>query len=501
MVARQSVGSRYTEPLFVLLGFGAVGAVALTAYTAAQGELHPNLVAVVAVAVCLFLLRWWLVSRGRRWILPTEVGFILEDRHGTRSFTYDEILDLAMGSTIRYNGGVPRGTVCRGTIVTEDCRVPFHYEFPLDQPDPLGFFFDRVLNCLIERAEADLAAGNAVPGERWELTETGLTFRTGRGERYVDAEDIAAAGVVGDHVCVWTQGESRASIRILVGSTNALVLLRLLNARITARGIDPDDAIGGLGRVMFERGKSANPFALLAVTLMFAAAFAGMGALADDSIKGAALGLVVFAVVGSPVFLAVLLTAGNVFRCHALGVHSRFCWRSRELRYEDVGQFTYAATRSYYNGIYVGTSVRMRFTPRAGVGGRTVTFSASIKDGDADLDTLREHVSRVIAGQMRRRLEQGECPKWTDGLRFCPDGIEWTTPGGLFSRRVTRLIPYDEIAGTDIQEGHFYLFLRGVRKAVYTTPVSAENFFPGLALLEMVRYRPPVVQPNHPSEL
>jgi hypothetical protein len=56
---------------------------------------------------------------------------------------------------------------------------------------------------------------------------------------------------------------------------------------------------------------------------------------------------------------------------------------------------------------------------------------------------------------------------------------------------VTRLIPYDEIAGTDIQEGRFYLFLRGVRKAVYTAPVSADNFFPGLVVFEMIRYRAP----------
>ena len=194
--------------------------------------------------------------------------------------------------------------------------------------------------------------------------------------------------------------------------------------------------------------------------------------------------------VGSPVFLAVLLTAGNVFRCHTRGVYRRFCWVSRELRFEDVGTFTYFATRVFINGGYSGTSVRMRFAPRRGVNGRAVKFTAWFKNADAELESLREHVSRVVGAYMLRRLENGESVRWTDGLRLRPEGLEWTT-GGLFSRSVTRLIPYDEIAGTDIQEGHFYLFLRGVRKAVYTAPVSADNFFPGLLVFEMIRYRAP----------
>jgi len=477
----------------ILLGLGAAGAVALAGYDAAQGEPHPELIAAAAAANSLFFLRWWFVARARRWFTPTENGFILEDQEGTRSFTFDEISDLATASTIRYDGGVPRRTVRRGTIVTNDCRVPFHYEFPLSQPDPLGFFFNSVERCLIERAKAALAAGATVRGERWEWTATGLTLQSQRCEQYVDAEEISAVAVVAEHVCVWTRGESHPSIRIPVGSANALVLLYLLDENLTARGIDPDEGVGGLGRVLFERGKS-NLFALLAVTLVFASVFAAIGA-AADGISGALVGVVMFAVIASPLLLIVALTA-NFFRCHARGVYCRSLWRTREIRFEDVGRFSYGAVRNYHHGIHTGTHVRMRFEPKTG--GRPVTFAGPIKDGDVDLDSLRDHVSRAIAANLLHELQQGECVGWTEGLRFRPEGLEWTKPGGMFSRRVTRIIPYAEIAGTDIQQGHFYLFLCGVTKAVYTTPVAADNFFPGLVLLNMVQQRSAI---GHPQSL
>jgi hypothetical protein len=100
------------------------------------------------------------------------------------------------------------------------------------------------------------------------------------------------------------------------------------------------------------------------------------------------------------VFLAVLLTAGDVFRCHTRGVYRRSCWMSRELRFEDVGTFTYSATRLYINGGYSGTYVRMRFAPRRGVNGRAVKFNTSIKNADAELENLREHVSRMVGAHM-----------------------------------------------------------------------------------------------------
>ncbi|VTR94394.1 Uncharacterized protein OS=Blastopirellula marina DSM 3645 GN=DSM3645_24665 PE=4 SV=1 [Gemmata massiliana] len=488
MIDRQSVGSRYTELLLILLGFAVAVGVALTATAAIRAHRNTTIIAAVTVAVAvLFLFRWWLVARGRRWITLTETGFILESRHGTFEFADDEITDLATESAARYSDGVPKAMTRRGVITLLNDRVPFRYEHPLDHPDPLETFLQRVLTDLTDRAEDTLARDETLRGYRWELTFDGLTVRTGRRERYLDIENIAAVEVVGGEVCVWERGETRPSAHIPAGSANALVLLTLLDRIICERGTDPDEAVGGLGRVMFERGRSANPFVLLIITLMFASGGAALGAVAGG-LRGAALGIGVFAVICSPVFLAVLLTAGNVFRCHARGVFRRTAWLTRELRFEDVGRFTYAATRSYYNGFYVGTSVRMSFSPRAGVNGRDVSFSISMKNGDDELSRLRDHVSRVVAVHQLQRLERGEKVKWTEGLRFSPEGLEWTSNGNLFTRPVMRLIPYDQILSTDIHEGHFSLYVRSSKKAVYTTPVSASNFFPGLAMLDAIRH-------------
>ena len=221
LVARLSAGSRYTEFPLVLLGLGAAACTALVAYGTANGKMPPAFVEATGVVVALFLLRGWLVARGRRWISPTEQGFILEDRHGTRSITDDDISDLATESTVYYGNGAPKAIVRRGAIILRDGRVPFRYDFPLNQPDPLGLFLDRVLARLTDRAAAAIAAGDALQGDRWELTEDGLVVRSGGGERGLAAEDVVAADVVDGHVCVWGRREEHPFARIPVGSANA----------------------------------------------------------------------------------------------------------------------------------------------------------------------------------------------------------------------------------------------------------------------------------------
>ncbi len=490
MFARLSVGSRYTEWPLILLGVGAAACAALLAYGTANGKMPPAFAEVTGGVIALFLLRGWLVARGRRWITPTDEGFVLEDRRGARAFADADVSDLATESTVRYGNGVPKAVVRGGAIALPDGRVPFRYDYPLDRPDPLGEFLDRVLLRLTDQASAVVAAGGALEGDGWELTRDGLVVRSGGREKGLATEDVAAADVLDGRVCVWGRGEERPFARVPVGSANARVLLALLEGVVKANGAGRDDSVGGLGRVLFERGRSENPLALLLLTLLFVGAGTAVGGWAGG-VRGAVFGTLGVCAVGSPVFLVMLLTAGNVFRCHTGGVYRRSCWRSRELRFEDVGAFTYAATRTYINGGYAGTTVWMRFSPRRGAGGRPVTFSASVTNADAELESLREHVSRVVGARLLQRLEGGESVAWADGLRLRPDGLEWTASGGLFGRAVTRLVPYDEIAGTDIQEGQFYLFLRGVRKAVHTAPVSAANFFPGLLVLETLRQQAP----------
>jgi hypothetical protein len=490
-----SVGTRYAEQPLVLLGLAAVGAAVVTAGTTERGQPLPPLVAVTAAAVAGFFARLWAVHRGRTWLSLTRDGFLIEDRHGTAEFLDDDVEDLATEAVPRYDRGVQCGTVRTGTVTFRaevgGGALPFRYEYPTDQPDPLGLLLDRLLTRLIARAEAAVAGGDALRGDGWELTAAGLTAVAGRREVRVPADEVAAAEVVDRHVCVWPRGEPHPAVRVPVGSANALVLLGVLDRRLDRAGPaagDDEEDMDGLGRVLFERGRS-SPAGLIAVALAFAVPAAALGA-AVNGPAGAAVGVAVLAVVGSPVFLAMLLTGGDVFRCHARGVYRRSCWRVRELRYEDVGTFAFSAARRYTNGMYTGSEVRLRFVPRADVGGRPVTFAASFQNGDEGLDDLREHVSRVVADGMRRRLDRGGSVGWTPGLRFRPDGLELTTPGGLFRRSETRLVPYHQVAGTEVRDGHFYLYLAGGRKPAYTTPVSADNFFPGLVLLDSARTRP-----------
>ena len=53
-------------------------------------------------------------------------------------------------------------------------------------------------------------------------------------------------------------------------------------------------------------------------------------------------------------------------------------------------------------------------------------------------------------------------------------------------RKEPHFLPYDAYGGCNLNEGVFYLFVKGNSKAVMTEQCNAANFFPGYYLLLMM---------------
>jgi hypothetical protein len=484
---RVCVGARFWDTALILIGGGAVMAAVLTYREIGlpRGNAAYSWIP-AGVFLGIFLLRLAHIVRNRRWITPAHDGLVLDAR-GRRVFVADDqVDDLAYTSRLRYDSGRAVGTRTEGQLLVgtggPPVRFRFRHDVPFDRHDPLAEVFDRILNGLTHRVGAELSA-HPLAGTDWELDSEGLTIGGGHGRRVLPIRDVAAVDLLEAKVCVWAVGEPTPCLRVPADSPGALVLARLLARELQDNPRAEGDDHEGLGRVLFERAKSSSVAAAVGLLLLLGSLSAAAGCWAVGEPTGATLGAT-FAAVTSPVCLHAWFSRRNVFRCCTRGVFQRTAFGSAELRYENVGSFTYGATRHYVNGAYTGTKVEMQFRPRTRAAGRPINFSASLDGGDEELDDLRQHIARVIAGRMRRRLADGQAVDWTSDVGFRPDGLEIAARVGLFRRLEVRVLPYDHVAGIDLKDGVFYLFEHGRKRAVYQTPVSVENFFPGFELLQ-----------------
>lgn len=183
------------------------------------------------------------------------------------------------------------------------------------------------------------------------------------------------------------------------------------------------------------------------------------------------------------------------FRCHEYGIHLVGSLGKKSIRFEDVASFTYGATRRFVNGVYQGTDFVLSFYPRPDTESKPIVYRTTLKGQDEEIENLREHISKVIAGGMARELSEGRPVRWTPHLRILPDGIE-CHPKGLLGRKEPVVVPFGQVANYGLKEGVFYLSVKGEPKPVASEEVSQPNFFPGYTLLNIIFSSPPQGQPS-----
>ncbi|MGL6097022.1 MAG: hypothetical protein ACRC7O_14660 [Fimbriiglobus sp.] len=474
-----------------------VGAVAGVIMSVKQISLEYTQYAIAAAAagVVGFIVRGWMIGRAARWLTPADDGFVLEDRRGRFEFADTEITDLGTWANPRYSGGVPKAITrnCHLTLDADDSitAMEFTYEFPLDTDDPLTDFLNRNLDRLTEQADADVKAGRPFAGNGWLISRDGFAVQIGKTDEVHTIDDLSAVDVIDGNVSVWVGDRAEASIKLPAGSPNALILARLLGKIFDARPPRPDDTGAGLGRILYQRDHSTHLLVLVGV-LAFCGLMALVGVLGTAASAfekdPQAKPIVVFAVValaGPGFALLAVKTRRKVFRCHTRGVCLETTSRTRKLRYADVAAFTYSATRHYNHGIYTGTQISISFAPRPGADGDAIDYGVHLRNADAEIDNLRDHIARVVASAMLERLKGGSPVPWAAGAVFHPSGLEVPTPK-TFGRGEPRHFGYETLTGTDMQNGTFYLFAKGEPKSVFQASVSETNFFPGLTLLLMI---------------
>ena len=471
--------------LLVFSALAVVGAIAGVIVSALNLVL--GWILAVASALLLVILQVIMIVRKRRqcWITDTGSGFNILDREGNRTFHDDDVFGIDLEIIQVFSQGAFKGfrRIFRVKVEGRPKSIEMRNSILVGQADPLHGLIDRLVNQYRERAIEALEAGVLLEGKDWNLSHSRLTVKS-QPDQVAQIEELDSVDVFDSKVCVWKKGVDEAFLQTPVRSPNAF-LLQLLLQRIIAERDSDDRAVApeGFGRVLFERKGKKFWFYVLGGLALFLGApvivlvvFVALGNMQGD-FESAGVAAI-FMIISALCALAAASNRRSVFRCHERGVFMRSLFSESQFRYEDVREFTYSATRQYYNGVYVGTVMQLKLVPDPGTGAEKIKYSTTVKNADDSLENLRDHISRVVASRLLDELSKGNRVQWTPNLVFLPDGIEYR-PGGFLGRKEAQILRFNELHGFDIQEGTFHLWARNIEKSVMQESIGATNFFPG----------------------
>ncbi|MFN0019998.1 MAG: hypothetical protein ACKVP0_17200 [Pirellulaceae bacterium] len=441
---------------------------------------------VLALSVGSTALALW---QRRTWVEDLGNGLVVRDRQGTRQHSDEQVVALALETKKQHSQGDIKGIIRTFKVWVDSTPTPvvMTNSIRTGHPDPLADLINRLVGTLASRMSDDIDRGGNASGDGWRLDKSHLLLGTSQ-EQAVPLAELVAVEIFEQKMCVWKQGQDAAIFKAPLGSRNAHLLPLLLESRIpSAEQRREAPATVGLGRILFERKPQAVGIALC-VILSVVAFVAGFILLGVNWPRVEGILFLGIALVVSLLFaLGAVTQRYMVFRCHDRGVFKGSIFGEKLLPYASVASFTYSATKHYHNGAYVGTQLSMKFEPLAGTGALAISYGASVQVADDDLEELRDFISRQLADRMAEQLSTGQQVQWTPNLVFLREGIQYR-PAGLLGigRKEPHFLPYDAYGGCNLDQGVFYLFVKGNNKAIMTEQASAANFFPGYYLLLMM---------------
>jgi len=445
-----------------------------------------------ALVSTALILSFALATR-RRYLIPTPHGFVYTTITGERSFVDDDVMCVSLTSRDNYFGGNRSSITRRFIMWIETGGIPESIDcvshLRPGQSDPLSDLIVRVIRGLHDAARKAYAEGDRVEGDGWFLDRGQLILKSRQSHSVTNISDLAAADVVGNQIHIWRHGDERPFGRIPTRTANAHLLLLMLEELMPRPNTEAELAPGSLGRLLFERGPGGH--ALFAIGWLISLLL-GLGSILIFA-RGARIRFGrrrvrarVFSIFAgaTSLFVAVILVLRQRgrFRRYVYGIQQLGMFGTRQLRFTEIGNMSYASHRAYVHGVYTGTTLTLSFAPIPSTGLKPIRFSTTVTNSDSELDKLRDDLSVVIARRMHDFWSQyGHCP-WMPYLRFAKEGLEHQ-PLTLTGRKPATLIPYTSIVNFTIDENLFRVWVNDQKTSLVNEDIGQPNFYPGLVFL------------------
>jgi hypothetical protein len=340
--------------------------------------------------------------------------------------------------------------------------------------------------------------------------------------RAVSLAEITAVERVDNDVRVWVQGESKPALSVDGTSQGSSVLLTVLREMIGSKSTPPatvsrvlrapeaveplpiadepaaldispaqTEAEGGteLGRLLFSRSGATERDAYnskIVGTVLGGLSLVGLLiSIFVQVTTSRATGGIVLSFVGLLISVGILveiwIRGSRLFQCYERGIFNATRSGQATVTYQEVSAFSYTGVRQFVNGMYMSTRVQLIFERFDGED--PLIYKGESAFDDEQLDGLRDHISRVVAGHLLNRLRNGETVVWTPQLAFTPEGLVVSRVEKKGARGETRIVPYDQLGEHEFKEGVFYLHTKDGFGRPIQDPVSQRNFFPGYYLM------------------
>ena len=395
-----------------------------------------------------------------------ELGAVIVSRGKTHEIRYADVDAITVYDKRRYDETVVVRALTRTiTLETASGRVKAQYvALPQDA-------LDHVLEVLVERIAA-VARPRA--GKGWSVEQGMLVARRER----VPLSSISAAGVFERNVRLWRHNDEEHFFSVPYDTKNARVLLALAThaGQASAR-----PSTTGIGRLLFSR--RTTMISGLGNTLLVAFGLA-VGWMCLERYLHVPSKLAVGAMLGVFVLWIFysLYRATVRYRFHERAVVRISLLGARTLAYANVAAMTWHESASTMHGaIPLGTTVKAKLLPDDGSPALSIRLHR-LRGIDGDLEPVRSRIAQHIAENLRRHLEHGDDIPWTSMARFTREGL--VVQGGWLGKTTT-VLRYDQPLGAFPGQG-FLILYRESNKPLARLDINGTNFYPGLALFEMV---------------
>ena len=469
----------------------------------------PPAILLLALGFCLTLgglVLAVVLRQRRRYLIPTDDGFIYITSYGEREFQDEDVMCVSLSQQSNYFWGSLQTVTRRFIIWVETSAAPerivcISHRKPY-APDPLQEFVSRIISELHAAAKLAHRHGERVDGDGWALERNQLLLKSPRSTSVIAIEDLSAIETVDDHINIWRKGQDLPIGRIPEQTANAHILVLMLNELMAEHAPESEASLppGHLGRMIFERRLGSRTTSILGWALVsllaLLAVLMTIGAVFNPRPRRQMRMAVAAVILGSMSALGSSLLAFQSrarFRRHAFGVHQRGMFTDRRLRYSEIANLSSAAIKRYSHGIYNGTTLTLRFVPMPGLNLKPISYSAHIHHIDTEIDRLRDEIAAEIADRMRDFWSQhGNCP-WVPYLQFQGEGLSYNRLT-FTGRKQPILIPFDSIVNFNISDGTFRIWTAGQSAPIVNEETSQPNFYPGLVLFSTLMQREAAVE-------
>ena len=475
----------------VALGIGVIGLIA-AAILWTNREWEFAVVCVVIATPMLLIALGIALRRFRRraWVQVSDDGFVYGNRDGERQYRDDQVIGVNLVSKPNYRQGELKSYTNDVQLKVAGAPQPIRIKTTtkLADVDPLSNFVARTIENYQLRAEEALDAGARLSGKGWSLGNEDITVEGTDSIRVANRDLVAMETVDGLHK-IWRKEQDEPFLSVPTKSENAFLLTLLLGPKIAEQegNREIDLSQPGLGRLIFRRacGRIGRSFGWLFVLLAFPAIPLFVAGAAGGNPNLMAAGAINFIVSPLTLLLGLALLRAE-FRCHERGVFRRLLLKGRELRFEHVESFKYAATKQYYNGGYVGTALEVVFFPKPGSGKKKLRYSRMVQNADEALDGLRDHITMILMPMLGQTLASTGSLQWMPNLRITHEGFHYRPKGFVSRKKEEQFIGFDDVYAMDVQEGTFHVWTHGKDKSVIRESTSEPNFYPGYLLATQV---------------